>query len=402
MDKFFKALALSTALTLGACEKKGDEDNTKEKDRDEVASDDNVEEKETVVLSDSLRVTLEAEEKVLQENYLEDYGNEYGILYGERLYTNSELLDNSFLENGKLLEPNVKFFQFFLRNGKDLSLQYAHKLGCIHHETVLDQEHEITKLFKDAGIDIEGEAIDWVEVPEGRSGSLNREGERYGGKTELLMTVEQGNAGDKEWIIDPARKAGYDVDSLMMLKGVVANEMSHEIQEKYFHELFFTGDWEKLTAPFQSFTTEVPGLRFQNNAQAAEFLSDVADWTTNSENAYYRFFNPLYYMSETAQFSRGKEDRYWYSYQVQQYAMEKVLTEKGYDYPQKIVQELMDEANKSDYKTHDQLFVLAAKYFEQEDFVKIAEVYRRIGVEVLKTMQPYFQGENANNDAEPR
>jgi hypothetical protein len=73
--------------------------------------------------------------------------------------------------------------------------------------------------------------------------------------------------------------------------------MSHEIQFKYFSDLFYIKNIDNLNEPFKSFTCEVPNLKFINNAQAGEFLSDVADWLSGS--MYFRFFNPLYYMLET-------------------------------------------------------------------------------------------------------
>jgi hypothetical protein len=72
--------------------------------------------------------------------------------------------------------------------------------------------------------------------------------------------------------------------------------MSHEIQFKYFSNLFNIKNIDSLSEPFKSFVCEVPNLRFHNNNQAGEFLSDVADWL--SGNMYYRFFIPLNCMFE--------------------------------------------------------------------------------------------------------
>jgi ribonucleotide reductase alpha subunit len=86
----------------------------------------------------------------------------------------------------------------------------------------------------------------------------------------------------------------------------------------------------------------------------------------------------------------GEESRYWYSYQVQKYAMESILKKKGYKNYKTIMQNLIKEADNSNYKNHNDLFMLVRQYFNEEDFKEIAKVYRKIGVQLLKEMQPYF------------
>ena len=147
-------------------------------------------------------------------------------------------------------------------------------------------------------------------------------------------------------------------------------------------------DW---TNHSKSFTSEIPDLRFHNNAQAEEFISDVASW--NSGGIYFRFFNPLFYMhADQDALTRGTEGRYWYSYQVQRYAMEKVLQQRGVEDPSTTVRALIEKANTSNWKTRDELFVLARRHFREEDFVEVAKIYRRIGVALLKKMAPYYTG----------
>ncbi len=120
-------------------------------------------------------------------------------------------------------------------------------------------------------------------------------------------------------------------------------------------------------------------------------MSDVADWNTGGKYGVLdRFFNPLFYMSENSTFRSGKNGRYWYSYQVQKYAMEQILKNKGYKNYKKIVHDLIEQASNSNYKNHDEIFKTARKYFVEEDFVYIASIYKEIWVKLLKEMKPYF------------
>jgi hypothetical protein len=331
-------------------------------------------------------------EQLMQRSFYEDYAKDYAILYGSKLYANSELFDQNFKFVPDARACEVRLLQFFLRNGREKTFESADRLGCRYHRTLLTEEHVMTRLFADAGIDIQGEEIEWVEVPGGRSGSVSREGTRYGGNDEIVMSVEGFTPVLDDWVQEPSRKAGYDVDPLAEFEGTVVNEMSHEIQHKFFHELFSKGDWKRLDEPFSSFVSEIPELKFRNNAQAAEFLSDVADWSSGGK--YFCFFNSLGYMSEAKSFGHSKDDRYWYSYRVQQYAMEQVLRNKGVSDPKSVVRRLLEEADNSNYKNHGELFVSARKYFKEEEFSEIAKIYRRIGVELLKKMKPYFAKSN--------
>ncbi len=340
-------------------------------------------------------------EELMQKSFYEDYAKEFSGSYGDRLYANPILIDQSFSptvpdKNYFKLTPKIRALHYFLRNGRVQTFTTAEKLGCQYHQTILDNSHPLENIFEDAGIDIEGERIDWLEVPDGRSGEMYREGSRYGGETESVMVVEAYTDKLDDWAMLPAQKAGYEVDARSEFQGAVANEMSHEIQHKYFPSLFLGDDYERLDEPFKSFTTEVQDLRFKHNAQAAEFLSDVSNWVVSGKNGvYFRFFNPLFYMDPNSDYYqkakiKPENDNYWYSYQVQKYAMEQVLNQKGYQNPSVIVEGLIQEAKKSDYKNHDDLFVSARKYFTEDDFEKVAEIYRRIGVELLKMMKPYF------------
>lgn len=344
------------------------------------------------------------QEKLRQKSFYEDHAKEYPGLYGDRLYTNSELLDKKFSptvpdKSYFKLTPKVRILQYFLRNGREQTFSDAEKLGCKHHQTVLDNSQPITNLYKDAGIDLEGETINWLEVPDGRSGGILKDGQRYGGKTEIIMSVEAYKKELDDWIMLPAQKAGYKVDVQSGFQSTVANEMTHEIQFRYFPSLFSKDDDKRLDEPFKSFKTEVTGLKFRNTAQAAEFLSDVSSWVTSGKNGvYYRFFNPIDYMDKNYKHynntdRKAENDRYWYSYQIQRYAMEEVLKQKGFKNAKAIVEDLIQEAKNSDYKNHDHIFVSARKYFDENDFEKIAQIYRRIGVKLLKSIKPYFSKE---------
>lgn len=363
-------------------------------------------------------------EELIQKSYYEDYAKENLILYGDRLYTNSELLDTKFIPDQKIfyeyylkeypdsasyfftpprivfrLTPWLRLLQYFLRNGRERTFESAEKLGCKHHETLFDDSHPLTSLYAEAGISIKGEKIDWLEVPDSIiSGGMYRDGDKYGGETETVMQVEAFDGKLDDWVQIPAQKAGYKVDIKQEFEGEIANEMTHEILHKYFRKLFDEGYsyYERLDEPFKSFKTEVPGLQFKNNAQASEFLSDVSDWIVGGKNGvYFRFFNPLYNMDPKGRYyqiskTQPEKNNYWYSYQVQKYAMEQVLIQKGYKNPKTIIDKLIQEAEESYYKNHDELFVSARKYFKEDDFEKIAQIYRKIGIELLKKMKPYF------------
>jgi hypothetical protein len=327
---------------------------------------------------------LEAFQEYNFEN--DEHMSEYPTIYGERLYETSELISG---DCG--LKEHYRIYQYFLRNGRQETLKNADKIGTQYHRTELEKDHVLTKLFADAGINIQGEVLEWVEIPKGRSGSIDRDGEKYGGNSETIMLVEGGESyKNDKYVIKPAIEAGYDVNVAQEFSGTIANELSHEIQHKYFYELFSDEAWknrETASDPFKSFTSEVPGLLFRNNSQAAEFLSDVGDW--NNGGYYFRFFNSLDYIYEGA-FSR-KEGQYWYTYKVQEYAMKEILKEKGYKNPDSIIKNIVKSIDEAGYNDRKEAFAEAKKYFQEEDFEKIAVIYRRIGVQLLKTMKPYFK-----------
>jgi hypothetical protein len=72
------------------------------------------------------------------------------------------------------------------------------------------------------------------------------------------MTVTNDSLQLDKWIGLPAKEAGYYVDLSAQFYGAIANEISHEIQDTYFSRLFSGEQWDNLTEPFQSFTTEIP------------------------------------------------------------------------------------------------------------------------------------------------
>ncbi|MGV8086712.1 MAG: hypothetical protein ACP5N1_03705 [Candidatus Woesearchaeota archaeon] len=313
--------------------------------------------------------------------------------YGFRLYTNEELLCDSFKPEDLPLSPSVRVFHYFLRNGREATFEAAEELGAKYHQTKIDENHSLTSLFEEAGISLKDKIIDWIEVPESRSGSLEREKKYFLGKTEIILSV---NAPSKK--LDPmdqapAKAAGYAVNPKADFNRVVVHEQFHEIQDKYFNGLLDKSNRKKISEPFASFKSEIPGLRFYNNIQAGEFLSIVADWSENQdEGVNMRFFNSLLHMSPDAYFGTGLPDgEYAYAYRVQEYAMVQVLKNKGYNNSREIVDALISIAKEVDYKTYNNLFVLTRHFFKEEDFKEIAKIYRRIGVDLLKTMQPYFK-----------
>lgn len=425
MKKIAKIIPLVAAITFSSCNKNFDQktiiDYNPNNEKDLFISSTTQNIKNCMLSSDTADFSIEEKklEEKRQKNYHEEYVNELSLIYGDKLYTNKELLCSTFVPNQEpfyeyslkqnpndtnyykspkiifRLTPPLRLFQYFLRNGKEETFKVAEQLGCKHHETILTSKDPIVSIFRDAGINIEGEKLNWIEVPNGRSGGTYRDGEKYGGNTEIIMTVKQYNENLDNYIGKPAKNAGYKISFKAKFQSVIANELSYEIQAKYFKTLFSENNLEILSEPFISFMIEIPNLQFQNNAQVAEFLSDVADWNTGGKyGVTYRFFNPLFYMSEKSSFGGGKKDRYWYSYQVQKYAMEQVLKGKGYDNYKKIVHDLIEQANNSNYENHDSVFISARKYFVEEDFEKIAQIYRRIGVQLLKKMKPYFKKQN--------
>lgn len=392
-----KSLTVATAITLGCTPEKAKE-KPSQPEKPEITSAsvtaEEVKQKvEGCVFHDPAEITPEEKklEELRQQSYYEDYAKKYPDLFGDRLYTNAELLCPDFAPDGRFFPSWIRLMQYFLRNGKEKTFKAAEKLGCKYHATVLDENHVLSRLFANAGINITGETIGWIEIPGSIGGTLShKEAKKYGGKDETIITIRSSHDNFLDhWVISPAKKAGYKVDLEKELEGTIANEMSHDIQCRYFPTLFDIYDEERLDEPFKSFRTEIPGLRFKNNAQAAEFLSDVADWSAGGKTGvYFRFFNPLYYMSGKSKCTG--DDRYRYSYKVQMYAMEQVLFKKGFRDAKRIVKKLIKIADKRTLENHDDLFVSAREYFTEDDFAEIASIYRKIGVELLKKMAPYF------------
>ncbi|MGV8169260.1 MAG: hypothetical protein ACP5N3_04355 [Candidatus Nanoarchaeia archaeon] len=348
--------------------------------------------------SSSVKITSEVmskedsiKEQFLQNGFYEVYVVGWDSILGTRLYTNKELFSDLF-QNSDLFPVSLKVRHYFLRNGKEATLEAAEKLGAKHRTALMTKNYSLTNLFNKAGINIEGEVLDLLEIPKGRSGCMEREKKYFLGEDERLMSVEAFTDEPDNFILEPARAAGYTIDRNAEFRGVVANELSHEIQGKYFNELFSVERWEEISEPFASFKSEVPGLKFYNNAQAGEFLSDVATWKECQDTGVLdRFFNPLFYMSPNAFFNMGPEGRYAYTFKVQRYAMEQVLKNKGYKNPKSIVNNIIEFAAKTDCTNHDSLFILTRKYFQEDDFKEIAKIYERIGVDLLRTMKPYFK-----------
>jgi hypothetical protein len=180
MKKTVPILTLIGAMALSSCGK-----NHKENKNDIYIN--NLE-----LLSDSTKknikscieytaVSLSPEEKIeeekLQKSFYEEYAKDYSTLYGDRLYRNEELLCPEFNPPNFNLVPYIRLLQYFFRNGKTKTFEVADELGCKYHQTILSENDPIATIFKDAGIDITGKAIQWIEVPEStqsRSGGLYR------------------------------------------------------------------------------------------------------------------------------------------------------------------------------------------------------------------------------------
>lgn len=192
-----------------------------------------------------------------QESFYEEYAKDYLTIYGAKLYSNEKLLSPDFIPDQEpyykyhirtgwdpeyfssprvvfRLKPKIRLLQYFLRNWKDKTFKVANKLWCKYHKTILNSNDPIVNIFKDAGINIDGEALEWVEVPEWRSGWTYREKELYWGETEIIMTVKWYSDELDDYIDIPAKKAWYKVSNIDNFKSTIANELSHEIQNSYF------------------------------------------------------------------------------------------------------------------------------------------------------------------------
>lgn len=336
-------------------------------------------------------------EALRQKSFSEDWPR----TFGRRLYTNDELLNQDFTGDADslfdfALTPEIRITQYFLRNGRQKTIEDAKKLGCIDRITILDQSHPITQLYREGGADLNGEKIPWLEVPEGRSGGIDRDGKKYGGKTETIITVEAYDESSTSFALSEGKKAqdtGYKVDFGQEFKGTVANEMTHEFLPRIYPSLFKPENRKQLIEPFKSFSTVIPGLRFRNNFQAEEFLSDVSHWVTGG--VYYRFFGPLYYMDPKGEYWKKihplwdpKDNQYWYSYQAQQHAMEQVLKQKGQKGYKAIVDDLIRTAGQT---VDSDPAKKAREHFTEKDLASIGQIYRDIGVGLIKKMKPYMQ-----------
>ena len=341
-------------------------------------------------------------EDILQKNF-KKFLKFHVLADGEKLYTNKELLSKNPIKIGKYsnLKPSARLFQFFLRNGRKKTFENAEKLGSKYHETIITESSVLGSIFNEAGIDIIGEKISWIETPEGETGSVNRFKKYFGGKDEEFLSVETYNENKK---VTPfgteanAMRVGYPYSRKKEWNGTVNNEMLHELINKKYSQLFSSKNWknkDSLPSGFPNLTSEIPNLYFKNISQVEEFLSDVMHW--NTEGAYYyRFFNTLYYIrSKTRGTRKDGKGQYFYSYQVQRYAMEKTLKDKGLKNYKDIVKNILKESEKS-YPVKDPRFYkrpefdLAKKYFDEKDFKNIAKIYRRIGIQVLRKIKSYF------------
>lgn len=310
--------------------------------------------------------------------------------FWKKLYSNRELLSPDSIK--EKLSPYKRLVQYFIRNGLDWVFKHVDLLWSKHRRFNVDLSDPVTwdlaQLYYQAWIPIVGKSLDIIEVPSWLAGGFARDPKKYGWKEELLVTIPAYNPNPDELIWIPSIKAWYKFQPFNDWKWTVTNELTHVVLDRFFPILFFREDHSKLTEPFKSFTSEIPWLRFQNNAQAAEFLSDVPDWLSWSPEQ--RFFTPLSYVDNKSLWE-WKSDRYWYSYQVQKYAMIKVLQKKWTKNPEGVVNTLIARAQDFSEHRHDQLFVYAREFFQETDFIEIAKIYRRIWLNLLKKMRPYYQ-----------
>lgn len=348
-------------------------------------------------------------EALLQKNFQMRYGK-VPSKYGDRLYTNKELLDSAFLPKTPRhpdfnldfrLMPKIRIHHFFLRNGKEQTFAHIEKLGGKTREIAFQEADTMTRIFSSANIPIQGKTVRMVELTgddrwDGLSitGGMSRQAALFGGQDDQLMYIESRVNFEKysSGSMDKARAAGYEVDIEAEYAGIVANETLHALTWQLFPSVFGRDGYDTLTEPLRSFRSrELPELSFKNNAQADEFLSDVMNWAVGGARGNcFRFFNSLGYMDPKAFFSRGDEGRYWFSYQVQKGAMEHVLARKpgmNNESAKKVVQELLDASGA--IPSHDREYALARQHFTEDDFVAIAKIYERVGVELLIALRPF-------------
>jgi hypothetical protein len=328
------------------------------------------------------------QEQKLQTMFYDQYVKEYSSLYWRKLHTNQELLCDDFIKQ-ESLDTYYRVFQYFLRNWKQKLFVDAWKLWAEYKQKTLDWTEVITQVFADWWIYIKWEMVERIELQRTawtRSGSIKRIWKEYWWDDEIVMMVENPWQGidstlDAD-ILLPVQNAWWNPDIQAEYQWIIANEITHDILHKIFPELFLWNNSEKLSPSIASFQCEVPWLRFQNNAQANEFLSDVMDWNTGWKyGKHSRFFNPLLYMNWKWWIIT---ERYNYSEKVQRYAMKDVLKKKWYKNSKKIVDNLIMIADTISYLTpRELLFKEARKYYQEDDFDEIAKIYRRIGVQLL-------------------
>jgi hypothetical protein len=344
----------------------------------------------------------------LQASFLEKH-RKSPTRYGDRLYTNAELLDPQFAPQVKSPEYSIThpiqkkylIYQYFLRNGFEQTMVDLPQLGAKRLEVTFNDAHKITSVFARAGIDIRGVTVQLVEIDaatsdeaSGITGGQNREAHLFGGKDEQIMFVESFRAFTTPSIthvgVERAKTVGFKTDDAAEYAGMIANETLHALNARLFADLFANVKYDGLTEPLASFKSDiVPGLAFKNDAQADEFLSDVMNWVVGAPyGTSYRFFSQLGNLNSGGIFSNGEDGQYFFSYQVLKRAMIEVLSKKpGMDMQnaERIVGEIITLGEQGFDRKED---VMAAQFFTEADFVQIASIFEQVGVEVLKVLKP--------------
>jgi hypothetical protein len=321
------------------------------------------------------------------------------------LYRSEDLLNPNFVPKEPekfILTPEKRLYQYFIRNGTEKTFANAHKLGFEVREFVMERDGEITKLFKDAGINLEGKVYRYLySTRKGRSYNIYLDPKNYGGEERNFALVQETEDYHIDTIYNPAKKVGYSVDLEKEHKSATANEILSEIMFQTFRpfrESNTRSHRDELVESLKTFKVFSPPntLFFRNNFQIEEFLSDVVDWQVGvsgrkADGIFFRLVNPLSYI-------RGRLDgqpikdfektQYYFSYQVQRYAMEQILKSKGFD-PKPIMDKIFNLAESEGEVVYLPLLELLHKYFNERDFKEIARVYREIGVEVLKRLKGY-------------
>jgi len=312
--------------------------------------------------------------------------------YDEVLLDNATLLGS---DHG--LRDYERFRQYYFRNGKTATLAASSLLGMEHKSVTLNPGHPLFDLFLKGGVDLSGKTLDYLVTPQGSSLSNRgfvRESPVEGGPSELVALVEEFPTDGKDitfmdGIASPAQKHGFLYNQEKEWNALLLNELSHDIQNRYFPELFSSYE---LPEDIATRTFGKHKLQFTSSQQLGEFLSDTPSW---KEGSLYRMFGMIDYDEESFFYN----DHYEFSRQTQLRTMKRILEDRGEENPEKIISNIISLAKtrdgfrpeNSDLPPRDAVFSEAANYFNSSHFPVIAKEFEDTAIEVINAIRPYYK-----------